>query len=110
MPPVAFITWPTNQPARAGFALACSALPGLAAMTLSTSVSIAPRSVTWVSETPLAGLSLAALALGIGNSTVKNYITSIFGKLDVRDRAQAVIAAYESGLVTARTGDGGRTG
>ncbi|WP_354644161.1 response regulator transcription factor [Kitasatospora camelliae] len=51
-----------------------------------------------------------ALALGISNSTVKNYITSIFGKLDVRDRAQAVIAAYESGLVTARTGDGGRTG
>ncbi|MER5862048.1 response regulator transcription factor [Kitasatospora sp. NPDC002040] len=42
-------------------------------------------------------------ALEISLSTVKNYITSIFGKLDVRDRAQAVIAAYESGLVTART-------
>ncbi|MET9660047.1 response regulator transcription factor [Streptomyces sp. NPDC006510] len=41
-------------------------------------------------------------ALGISLSTVKNYITSIFGKLGVRDRAQAVIAAYESGLVTAR--------
>ncbi|MFJ9772985.1 response regulator [Kitasatospora sp. NPDC101157] len=52
------------------------------------------------------GLDNAAisLALDISQSTVKNYITSIFGKLDVRDRAQAVIAAYESGLVTARTG------
>ncbi|MFF1792314.1 response regulator [Kitasatospora sp. NPDC058243] len=47
-----------------------------------------------------------ARALDISLSTVKNYITSIFGKLDVRDRAQAVIAAYESGLVTARTGGG----
>lgn len=42
-------------------------------------------------------------ALDISLSTVKNYITSIFDKLAVRDRAQAVIAAYESGLVTART-------
>ncbi|MER7765895.1 response regulator transcription factor [Kitasatospora sp. NPDC096140] len=48
-------------------------------------------------------------ALDISLSTVKNYITSIFGKLDVRDRAQAVIAAYESGLVTAGAG-GGRAG
>ncbi|WP_407992296.1 response regulator transcription factor [Kitasatospora sp. CMC57] len=38
----------------------------------------------------------------ISVSTVKNYITSIFDELGVRDRAQAVIAAYESGLVTAR--------
>ncbi|MFD9883274.1 response regulator [Streptomyces alboflavus] len=47
-------------------------------------------------------------ALDISVSTVKNYITSIFGKLGVRDRAQAVIAAYESGLVEAagRTADG----
>ncbi|MFE7116250.1 response regulator [Streptomyces sp. NPDC057654] len=45
--------------------------------------------------------------LGISLSTVKNYITSIFDKLAVRDRAQAVIAAYETGLVTARTAAGG---
>ncbi|WP_433257889.1 response regulator [Streptosporangium sp. CA-135522] len=45
-------------------------------------------------------------ALDISLSTVKNYITSIFDKLDVRDRAQAVIAAYESGLVTARAAAG----
>ncbi|WP_225840331.1 response regulator transcription factor [Streptomyces sp. NK08204] len=44
-------------------------------------------------------------AMEISVSTVKNYITSIFDKLGVRDRAQAVIAAYESGLVTARQAD-----
>ncbi|MFD9406339.1 response regulator [Streptomyces sp. NPDC059989] len=42
-----------------------------------------------------------ALELDISVSTVKNHITGIFGKLGVRDRAQAVIAAYESGLVEA---------
>ncbi|MCX4745026.1 response regulator transcription factor [Kitasatospora sp. NBC_01287] len=42
-----------------------------------------------------------ARAMEISLSTVKNHITSIFGKLRVRDRAQAVIAAYESGLVAA---------
>ncbi|MBD0691118.1 response regulator [Streptomyces sp. CBMA123] len=51
-----------------------------------------------------------ALALEISQSTVKNHITSLFGKLDVRDRAQAVIAAYESGLVTARAGQGDQAG
>ncbi|PYC88398.1 DNA-binding response regulator [Streptomyces tateyamensis] len=40
-----------------------------------------------------------AQAMAISLSTVKNYITSVFAKLGVRDRAQAVIAAYESGLV-----------
>ena len=34
LPPVAFITWPTNQPASAGFAFACSAFSGLAAIDL----------------------------------------------------------------------------
>nr|WP_234438452.1 response regulator transcription factor [Streptomyces sp. NRRL S-340] len=43
-----------------------------------------------------------ARTLEISVSTVKNYITSIFDKLGVRDRAQAVIAAYESGLVQVR--------
>ncbi|MEU8924258.1 response regulator transcription factor [Kitasatospora sp. NPDC048545] len=44
-----------------------------------------------------------AAAMGISVSTVKNYITSIFAKLSVRDRAQAVIAAYEMGLVEPRS-------
>ncbi|MFJ9077433.1 response regulator [Streptomyces sp. NPDC102278] len=49
------------------------------------------------------GLDNAGIArdLDISVSTVKNHITGIFGKLGVRDRAQAVIAAYERGLVEA---------
>lgn len=42
-----------------------------------------------------------AAALDISVSTVKNHITGVFAKLRVRDRAQAVIAAYETGLVSA---------
>ncbi|GGZ27911.1 DNA-binding response regulator [Streptomyces olivaceoviridis] len=58
------------------------------------------------------GLDNAAIArtMDISHSTVKNHITNLFGKLDVRDRAQAVIAAYESGLVTARSGSGDQAG
>ncbi|MWK40475.1 response regulator [Actinomadura sp. J1-007] len=41
-----------------------------------------------------------AAALAITASTVKNHVTSVFAKTGVRDRAQAVIAAYEAGLVT----------
>ncbi|GGO33469.1 MULTISPECIES: response regulator [Streptomyces] len=40
-----------------------------------------------------------AEALEISHSTVKNHVTAVFAKLGVRDRAQAVIAAYESALV-----------
>lgn len=49
------------------------------------------------------GLDNAAISaeLDISVSTVKNHITAVFGKLGVRDRAQAVIAAYETGLVEA---------
>ncbi|MGR4879540.1 response regulator [Streptomyces sp. LARHCF249] len=47
-----------------------------------------------------------ARAMDISVSTVKNHITSLFGKLAVRDRAQAVIAAYETGLVEAGSRSG----
>lgn len=49
------------------------------------------------------GRSNAEIArdLSVSPSTVKNHVTSLFGKLDVRDRAQAVIVAYEAGLVRA---------
>ncbi|MFD9483688.1 response regulator [Streptomyces sp. NPDC059991] len=40
-----------------------------------------------------------AEAMSVSGSTVKNHITSLFGKLGVRDRAQAVIVAYETGVV-----------
>ncbi|GAA4939782.1 DNA-binding NarL/FixJ family response regulator [Nonomuraea thailandensis] len=48
------------------------------------------------------GLSNTQIAgeLGLSVSTVKNRVSELFGKLGVRDRAQAVIAAYEAGLVT----------
>ncbi|MBG0820298.1 response regulator transcription factor [Planomonospora sp. ID91781] len=38
--------------------------------------------------------------LAVSPSTVKNHVTSLFAKIGARDRAQAVIAAYEAGLVT----------
>ncbi|MEU4572467.1 response regulator [Nonomuraea sp. ATR24] len=40
-----------------------------------------------------------AAELGVSASTVKNHVTSVFAKIGVRDRAQAVIAAYEAGLI-----------
>lgn len=41
-----------------------------------------------------------AVSFVLSEATVKTQIGRIFDKLAVRDRAQAVIAAYESGLVT----------
>jgi DNA-binding NarL/FixJ family response regulator len=40
-----------------------------------------------------------ARALFLGETTVKTHVTSILAKLGVRDRLQAVIRAYETGLV-----------
>jgi DNA-binding NarL/FixJ family response regulator len=42
-----------------------------------------------------------AATLVVGDATVKTHVARIFAKLDLHDRAQAVIAAYESGLVQA---------
>jgi DNA-binding NarL/FixJ family response regulator len=42
-----------------------------------------------------------AEALFLAEQTVKTHVSRIFSKLDLRDRAQAVVFAYESGLVTA---------
>jgi DNA-binding NarL/FixJ family response regulator len=38
--------------------------------------------------------------LGIGPATVKTHVSSVLSKLGLRDRAQAVVFAYESGLAT----------
>ncbi|MEV4897991.1 response regulator transcription factor [Nonomuraea sp. NPDC055795] len=47
------------------------------------------------------GLSNGQIAreTNLSLSTVKNRVSELFAKLGVRDRAQAVIAAYEAGLV-----------
>ncbi len=47
------------------------------------------------------GLNNAEISeqLFIGAATVKTHINSLFAKLGLRDRAQAVVFAYESGLV-----------
>ena len=41
--------------------------------------------------------------LVLSNETVKTHVSHILRKLDLRDRAQAVVAACESGLVSSGT-------
>jgi DNA-binding NarL/FixJ family response regulator len=49
------------------------------------------------------GMSNAEIAstLFLSEATVKTHLAHVFTKLDLRDRAQAVVVAYESGLVRA---------
>lgn len=40
-----------------------------------------------------------AAALVIVEQTAKTHVSRVFAKLGVRDRAQAIVAAYEMGIV-----------
>ena len=48
----------------------------------------------------------AASQLFISEATVKTHMLHIYDKLDVHDRAAAVAAAYESGLLIPRDAEG----
>ena len=49
-------------------------------------------------------------ALTLSEATVKTHVARIFAKLALRDRAQAVVLAYETGLVVPEANAGEQPG
>jgi DNA-binding NarL/FixJ family response regulator len=68
---------------------------------LSTADTLTPREVE-VFRLLARGLTNAEIAerLVLGAATVKTHVARVMAKLDVRDRARAVVYAYEHGLVS----------
>jgi DNA-binding NarL/FixJ family response regulator len=83
-------------------------LIGRFARTLATDTDIAHRLETLTEREREVLVELAKGAsnaeisetLYIGSATVKSHVSNVLAKLGLRDRAQAVVFAYESGLVT----------
>jgi DNA-binding NarL/FixJ family response regulator len=69
---------------------------------------LAPRGLADLTDRELEVFTLIARGLSnteiaerlfLGETTVKTHVSRVFAKLDVRDRVQAVVAAYEAGIV-----------